>query len=96
MNVDDNLKERRHPGSSKSYVQESQAIDAAAKRLDGKSFTKALDLLVGTSHKVVVTGIGKSGHVGKKICNIEQCGNPSSIFTSIRSSAWRSWNSPGW
>ena len=32
----------------------------------------------------------------KNCCNIEQYGNPSSIFTSIRSGAWRFWNSPGW
>ncbi len=46
---------------------ESSALEKAARSLEEKTFSKALDLLMETKHKVVVTGIGKSGHVGKKI-----------------------------
>ena len=81
MNVDDNLEEEDIQEAQRVMFKESQAIDAAAKRLDGKSFTKALDLLVGTSHKVVVTGIGKSGHVGKKIAaTLSSTGTPAAFL----------------
>ena len=45
---------------------EAEAITAAARRLDG-NLSRAVDLMLAHSGKVVVTGIGKSGHVGKKI-----------------------------
>lgn len=46
--------------------QEAQAILRAKSKL-GPSFDKALELLLGCSGKVVVTGMGKSGHIGCKI-----------------------------
>jgi arabinose-5-phosphate isomerase len=45
---------------------ESQAIDSAASRLDG-SFIQAVRLALQCSGRLVVTGMGKSGHVGRKI-----------------------------
>ena len=45
---------------------EAQALDTLADGLDGP-FTKALDLIEGAEGRVVVTGMGKSGHVGNKI-----------------------------
>jgi arabinose-5-phosphate isomerase len=33
----------------------------------GDSFVEAVDLLVGTKHRVIVSGMGKSGHVARKI-----------------------------
>jgi len=45
---------------------ESQALDALAASLDGP-FTDALDLIDNATGRVVVTGMGKSGHVGNKI-----------------------------
>jgi arabinose-5-phosphate isomerase len=45
---------------------ESQAIDAAAGRL-GDSFVQAVRLALQCSGRLVVTGMGKSGHVGRKI-----------------------------
>ena len=47
--------------------QESDALNETAQKLQQDSFAKALDILSETTHKVIVTGIGKSGHVGKKI-----------------------------
>ncbi|TNF59146.1 MAG: KpsF/GutQ family sugar-phosphate isomerase [Burkholderiales bacterium] len=45
---------------------ESEAISAMARRLDG-SFVRAMALLLACSGRVVVTGMGKSGHIGRKI-----------------------------
>src|SRR5258708_10658972 len=45
---------------------ESEAIAAAARRLDG-NLSRAVDLIVAHPGKLVVTGLGKSGHVARKI-----------------------------
>lgn len=45
---------------------ESDAIAALAESLDGR-FLEALDLLFNATGRVIVTGMGKSGHVGRKI-----------------------------
>ena len=45
---------------------EAEAILALARRLDG-SFLAAVDALLACKGRVVVTGMGKSGHVGRKI-----------------------------
>lgn len=45
---------------------EAQAIARAAARLDA-TFSRAVDLILAHSGKLVVTGVGKSGHVARKI-----------------------------
>ncbi len=45
---------------------EAAALRALGAALDG-GFTRALDLLAGASGRVVVSGMGKSGHVARKI-----------------------------
>ena len=45
---------------------EADAILAAASRLNG-SFSRAVELILEQPGKVVVTGIGKSGHIARKI-----------------------------
>jgi arabinose-5-phosphate isomerase len=45
---------------------EAAAIERMAARLDG-SFARAVELIAGSPGKVVVTGVGKSGHVCRKI-----------------------------
>lgn len=45
---------------------EAQAVAAVAARLD-QNLTKAVELLLKHEGKVVVSGIGKSGHIGQKI-----------------------------
>jgi arabinose-5-phosphate isomerase len=67
MNLDENEMQEDIIEARRVMLKESGAIELAANRLNGNSFTKALNFLMGTAHKVVVTGIGKSGHVGKKI-----------------------------
>lgn len=46
--------------------QEAAALEALADGLDG-AFTRAVDLLEKTTGRVIVTGMGKSGHIGAKI-----------------------------
>lgn len=45
---------------------EAEAIEALQTRLDG-SFVAACELLLNTTGRVVVCGVGKSGHIGHKI-----------------------------
>jgi arabinose-5-phosphate isomerase len=46
---------------------EALSINKAASRLTDSSFTKAVEILLNAKSKIVVCGIGKSGHVGKKL-----------------------------
>jgi arabinose-5-phosphate isomerase len=45
---------------------EAEAIGAAEQRLDG-AFERAVEVVLAASGRVVVTGMGKSGHIGNKI-----------------------------
>jgi arabinose-5-phosphate isomerase len=45
---------------------EARALDALADSL-GAEFTKAVELILSASGKLIVGGLGKSGHVGRKI-----------------------------
>jgi arabinose-5-phosphate isomerase len=55
---------------------ESRTLAALVPRLD-ESFAKAVALLAGTRARVIVTGMGKSGLVGRKIAaTLASCGTP--------------------
>src|SRR6476469_7002259 len=45
---------------------EARALDALAESL-GAPFEKAIELIVACKGKLIVSGLGKSGHVGRKI-----------------------------
>ena len=45
---------------------EARAIDALRERLDAQ-FTRACDLILACQGRVIVTGMGKSGHIGGKL-----------------------------
>ncbi len=45
---------------------EGDALGALARSLDAR-FTKAIDLILGVEGRVIVSGMGKSGHIGNKI-----------------------------
>ena len=49
-----------------TFAIEAQAIHAMAARLD-EHFVQVVQLILGTRGRVVVMGMGKSGHVGRKI-----------------------------
>jgi len=56
---------------------ESRAVDALRSRLDA-SFAAACELCMNTPGRVVVTGMGKSGHIGNKIAaTLASTGTPS-------------------
>lgn len=55
---------------------ESKAVKALASRLD-ENFVQAVELLSKTKSRVIVTGMGKSGLVGRKIAaTLSSCGTP--------------------
>jgi arabinose-5-phosphate isomerase len=45
---------------------ESEAVSALTQRLD-QQFSKACELMLNCPGRIIVTGMGKSGHIGKKI-----------------------------
>lgn len=52
------------------------ALSALANGLDGK-FTAAVEILIGIKGRVTVTGMGKSGHIGRKIAaTLSSTGTP--------------------
>jgi len=56
---------------------ESRAVDALRSRLDA-SFAAACELCMATPGRIVVTGMGKSGHIGNKIAaTLASTGTPS-------------------
>src|SRR5208283_3021960 len=56
---------------------EAAGLHALAAALDGR-FATAVDLLAGAAGRVVVSGMGKSGHVGRKIAaTFASTGTPS-------------------
>lgn len=61
----------------KSVIQSE--INALSKLLDhlGDDFSKAVELLINTEGKIIVAGMGKSGHIGRKIAaTLSSTGNP--------------------
>lgn len=56
---------------------QAQALNAAGARLDG-SFEQAVELILSTSGRVIVSGMGKSGIIGNKIAaTLASTGTPS-------------------
>lgn len=56
---------------------EAQSVAALTQRVD-RAFSRAVDLLLACEGRVVVTGVGKSGHIGRKIAaTLASTGTPS-------------------
>lgn len=55
-----------HNSAQRTFSIEIQALQALQSRLDGR-FAQAVHMLLACRGRVVVTGIGKSGHIGRKI-----------------------------
>lgn len=63
--------------AKKTIEQEIDALRAMENGLD-ESLTKAVDLMQKTNGRVIVTGMGKSGHIGRKIAaTLASTGTPS-------------------
>ncbi len=55
---------------------ESRAVGALIPKL-GPSFAQAVDLLSGTKSRIIITGMGKSGLIGRKVAaTLASCGTP--------------------
>ncbi len=69
---------------------EARAIQSMKMRLDGPmkaAFTKALDLMQACEGKVIVTGMGKSGQIGRKIAStLASTGTPAIFVHPAESS----------
>lgn len=62
---------------------EAQAVMALLPQLD-ENFDKAVDLMYGCKGKVIVTGVGKSGHIGAKIAaTLSSTGTPSFFINPL-------------
>lgn len=62
---------------------EAAAIESLASKID-KNFDKAVDLILHCSGKLVVTGVGKSGHIGAKIAaTLSSTGTPSFFINPL-------------
>ena len=61
----------------KCIKDEAEAILNLIPKLDD-NFTKAVELIIGSKGKLIVTGVGKSGHIGAKIAStLASTGTPS-------------------
>ena len=54
--------------AKKCFQDEAQAILNLIPKLD-EEFTKAIELIIGSKGKLILTGVGKSGHIGAKIAS---------------------------
>lgn len=67
----------------KCFQDEAQAILDMIPRLD-ENFSKAVDLIYSCKGKLIVTGVGKSGHVGEKIAaTLASLGTPSFFLNPL-------------
>lgn len=72
--------QKEHPylhSGKNTITTEAEALLALTQRL-GESFIHAVEILLACKGRVVVTGIGKSGHIGRKIAaTLASTGSPS-------------------
>ena len=62
----------------KTIDSEIRAIEELKKSLEAESLTKALDFMQNSTGRIIITGMGKSGHIGKKIAaSLASTGTPS-------------------
>ena len=67
----------------KCIKDEAEAILNLIPKLDD-NFTKAVELIIGSKGKLIVTGVGKSGHIGAKIAStLASTGTPSFFVNPI-------------
>ena len=69
--------------ASECLKQEADAIKALIPRLD-EDFLRAVEIIHGCEGKVVVTGVGKSGHIGSKIAaTLASTGTPAFFLNPL-------------
>ncbi|MDP4200847.1 MAG: KpsF/GutQ family sugar-phosphate isomerase [Bacteroidota bacterium] len=55
--------------AARTFEIEERALHATGSSLDGAAFSHACELLINTKGRVIVTGVGKSGHIANKIAS---------------------------
>ncbi len=65
--------------AQETFQVEADALNAAAQRLD-KNFLDAIDIILATKGKLIITGVGKSGLVGAKMAATFASTGTSSFF----------------
>ena len=66
MTSDSNSPRSAIESAKRTIAIERQAVEQLEQRIDD-SFSKAVDLLASVDGRVIVSGMGKSGHIGNKI-----------------------------
>ena len=67
--------------AKKCFQDEAEAILNLIPKLDD-NFTKAIDLIINSTGKLIVTGVEKSGHIGAKIASTLASTGPPSFFVN--------------
>ena len=76
--IQQSQKELDRLSAIKTINSEIEALNELKNSLDSNSLTKALDLMQNSSGRIIVTGMGKSGHIGRKIAaSLASTGTPS-------------------
>ena len=76
--VQQSQKELDRQSAIRTIDSEIKAIEELKHSLDADSLTKALDYMQNSKGRIIITGMGKSGHIGKKIAaSLASTGTPS-------------------
>ena len=71
------MKKSPHEYAKETLELEASALLASRDRV-GEQFDRAVDIVLNTSGKLIVIGVGKSGHIGSKIAaTLASTGTPS-------------------
>ena len=74
---------------------EAEALDLMASGL-GAAHLEAVALIEAMEGRLIVSGVGKSGHIGNKIAaTLASTGTPSTVCACDRSKPWRPWHGHG-
>ena len=80
--IEERLKEVR-TYATRCLTEEAQAIMGLIPQLD-ENFDKAIAMIVNCKGKVIITGVGKSGHIGAKIAaTLSSTGTPSFFLNPL-------------
>lgn len=70
--------EKDRESAKRTIASEIEAIKELEKSLAAENLTKALDYMQNSNGRIIITGMGKSGHIGKKIAaSLASTGTPS-------------------
>jgi arabinose-5-phosphate isomerase len=64
------------PGAAQVILQEARGLELLAQNLD-QSFNQAVELILSSTGRIAVTGMGKSGHIARKVAaTLSSTGSP--------------------